>query len=195
MLANLKNAILLCTSNRSEASLGYATMDGDTSGGLAPIGGIDKHFLIEWLTWMHQHGPENYGPYSHLSKICSMAPSAELRPPDANQTDESDLMPYEVLREIERAFLVDRKNCEQIYIRICDLFTNLKPLEVFSYVRKFFELWSRNQWKRDRMAPAFHLDDASVDPKTWCRFPIYSGAYQRELKSLELVLKERGELD
>ena len=27
-------------------------MDGDTSGGLAPMGGIDKHFLIEWLTWM-----------------------------------------------------------------------------------------------------------------------------------------------
>ena len=195
MLANLKNAILLCTSNRSEASLGYATMDGDTSGGLAPIGGIDKHFLIEWLTWMHQHGPENYGVCSYLSRICLMEPSAELRPPDANQTDESDLMPYEILREIERAFLVDRKNCEQIYIRIRDLFTNLKPLEVFSYVRKFFELWSRNQWKRDRMAPAFHLDDASVDPKTWCRFPIYSGAYQRELNSLELVLKERGELD
>jgi len=42
LLANLKNALLLSTSNRSEAAVGYATMDGDTSGGLSPLAGIDK---------------------------------------------------------------------------------------------------------------------------------------------------------
>ncbi len=194
MLANLKKSILLCTSNRSEASLGYTTMDGDTSGGLAPIGGIDKHFLIDWLAWMNKYGPKDYGPCDYLSKICSMKPSAELRPARLQQTDESDLMPYQILQEIERAFLVDRKSCDEIYNRIRDLNPKLKPLTVFSYVSKFFELWSRNQWKRERMAPAFHLDDASVDPKTWCRFPIYSGAYRFELKRLEQILKERGEL-
>ena len=47
MFANLKNALLLSTSNRSEAAVGYATMDGDTSGGLSPIAGIDKAFLRE----------------------------------------------------------------------------------------------------------------------------------------------------
>src|SRR5690606_29017614 len=41
LIANLQNALLLCTSNRSEAAVGYATMDGDTSGGLCPISGID----------------------------------------------------------------------------------------------------------------------------------------------------------
>ena len=45
MLANLRNALLLTTSNRSEAAVGYATMDGDTAGGLAPVSGIDKLFL------------------------------------------------------------------------------------------------------------------------------------------------------
>ncbi len=45
MIANIYNALLLSTSNRSEAAVGYATMDGDTSGGLSPIAGIDKHFL------------------------------------------------------------------------------------------------------------------------------------------------------
>ena len=44
MIANIRNALLLSTSNRSEAAVGYATMDGDTSGGLAPIAGIDKAF-------------------------------------------------------------------------------------------------------------------------------------------------------
>ncbi|MBC7968053.1 MAG: NAD(+) synthase, partial [Fuerstia sp.] len=49
MLTNIRNALLLSTSNRSEAAVGYATMDGDTSGGLSPIAGIDKAFLREWL--------------------------------------------------------------------------------------------------------------------------------------------------
>jgi|GEM_PF-1577668 len=49
MLANIKSAILVSTSNRSEAAVGYATMDGDTSGGLSPIAGVDKAFLLHWL--------------------------------------------------------------------------------------------------------------------------------------------------
>ncbi|MDZ7646344.1 MAG: NAD(+) synthase [Cytophagales bacterium] len=46
MLANIKQAVLLTTSNRSEGDVGYATMDGDTSGSLAPIAGVDKPFII-----------------------------------------------------------------------------------------------------------------------------------------------------
>ena len=57
MLANLNNALLLSTSNRSEAAVGYATMDGDTAGGLSPIAGIDKAFLRRWLRWLETHGP------------------------------------------------------------------------------------------------------------------------------------------
>ena len=41
LLTNIRNALLLSTSNRSEAAVGYATMDGDTSGGLSPVAGID----------------------------------------------------------------------------------------------------------------------------------------------------------
>jgi NAD+ synthase (glutamine-hydrolysing) len=51
MLANIKQAILLTTSNRSEGDVGYATMDGDTSGSLAPIAGIDKITILQWLKW------------------------------------------------------------------------------------------------------------------------------------------------
>src|SRR5690606_12748950 len=57
LLANTTGALLLTTSNRSEAAVGYATMDGDTAGGLAPIGGIDKAYLIDWLRWMERTGP------------------------------------------------------------------------------------------------------------------------------------------
>ncbi len=58
------------------------------------------------------------------------------------------------------------------------------PLTLLGWVERFFRLWSRNQWKRERYAPSFHLDDANLDPKTWCRFPILSGGFERELKAL-----------
>ncbi|HYO24408.1 MAG TPA: NAD(+) synthase, partial [Lacipirellulaceae bacterium] len=80
LLANLQNALLLTTSNRSEAAVGYATMDGDTCGGLGPIAGIDKTFLRQWLRWMEQTGPAGVGPLAALSAITVQAPTAELRP-------------------------------------------------------------------------------------------------------------------
>ena len=52
------------------------------------------------------------------------------------------------------------------------------------WVKRFFQLWSRNQWKRERYAPSFHVDDKNLDPKTWCRFPILSGGFDRELSEL-----------
>ena len=54
MLTNFKGSLLLTTSNRSEGDVGYTTMDGDTSGGLAPISGVDKHFVRQWLIWLRR---------------------------------------------------------------------------------------------------------------------------------------------
>jgi NAD+ synthase (glutamine-hydrolysing) len=57
--------------------------------------------------------------------------------------------------------------------------------QLAAWVRRFFELWSRNQWKRKRHAPSFHVDDKNLDLKTWRRFPILSGRFRRELRELE----------
>jgi NAD+ synthase (glutamine-hydrolysing) len=56
-----------------------------------------------------------------------------------------------------------------------------------AYINKFFRLWSHNQWKRERIAPSFHLDEFNIDPKTWCRFPILSGGFKNELEMLSKV--------
>jgi NAD+ synthase (glutamine-hydrolysing) len=61
---------------------------------------------------------------------------------------------------------------------------DVPPVVRLGWVEKFFTLWCRNQWKRERYAPSFHLDDHNLDPKTWCRFPILSGGYARELAEL-----------
>ena len=184
LLANIKQALLLTTSNRSEAAVGYATMDGDTSGGLAPIAGIDKAFLRQWLRWMEKIGPESIGPMPALAAVNDQQPTAELRPPSSHQTDEADLMPYEVLDKVERLAIRDKMQPVEIFHVMRVEFPQYSAKQMCVWVERFFRLWCRNQWKRERYAPCFHLDDENLDPKTWCRFPILSGGYERELAEL-----------
>jgi len=184
LLANVRNALLLSTSNRSEAAVGYATMDGDTSGGLSPIAGIDKAFLRQWLRWLEAHGPAGLHAIPTLVAVNQQAPTAELRPSDRHQTDEDDLMPYEVLDAIERAAIRDKQAPVEVFELMCRQFPQLAVAQLGIWVERFFKLWCRNQWKRERYAPSFHLDDENLDPKTWCRFPILSGGFEVELAEL-----------
>jgi NAD+ synthase (glutamine-hydrolysing) len=187
LIANLNNALLLSTSNRSEAAVGYATMDGDTSGGLSPIAGIDKAFLRQWLRWLETKGPESLHAIPELAVINQQAPTAELRPTDRHQTDEDDLMPYAVLDAIERAAIRDKKSPVEVFELMRGQFPNFTASQLGVWVERFFRLWCRNQWKRERYAPSFHLDDENLDPKTWCRFPILSGGFEVELTELRAL--------
>jgi len=189
-LANLRNALLLSTSNRSEAAVGYATMDGDTSGGLSPIAGIDKAYLRRWLVWMETIGPATVGPLPALRAINVQAPTAELRPRERQQTDEEDLMPYDVLDCCERAAIRDKKSPAEVFAIVQQQFPAASAEQLRLWVTRFFRLWSRNQWKRERYAPSFHLDDENLDPKTWCRFPILSAGFDRELRELNAATRE-----
>ena len=184
MFANLRNSLLLSTSNRSEAAVGYATMDGDTSGGLSPIAGIDKHYLREWLSWMETTGLPESGPLPALAKINQQQPTAELRPRDSKQTDEADLMPYPVLDTIERAAIGDKKGPKAVLQVITNTYPDYTHDQLKGWTIRFFQLWCRNQWKRERYAVSFHVDDQNLDPKTWCRFPILSSGFAQELSEL-----------
>ncbi len=185
ILANIRNALFLCASNRSEASLGYATMDGDTCGGLAPIAGVSKAFLKRWLKWLEEGGLEEIGPTTVLEQITSQSPTAELKPESEHQTDEADLMPYEWIDTIEKLFVHDKRSPIVVFKELKNLYPDHDPHLLKAAVVKFFKLWAQNQWKRERLAVAFHLDDQSVDPKTWCRYPVLSGNFLRELRELE----------
>jgi len=178
MLTNITGTLLLTTSNRSEGDVGYATMDGDTSGSLAPISSVDKHFIREWL----QYAESELG-YTGLSKINHLPPTAELRPQNQHQTDEDDLMPYYIMVEIEKLAIGQHQSPKEVLDRLKE--KKLEDEELLkAHIIKFYKLWSRNQWKRERLAPAFHLDEFNVDPRTWCRFPILSAGYREELEEL-----------
>ena len=178
MLTNITNTLLLTTSNRSEGDVGYATMDGDTSGSLAPISSVDKHYIRQWL-----HYAEKELGYSGLAPINVLPPTAELRPSDQKQTDEDDLMPYHIMVEIEKLAIRDHRSPKEVFELLSK--EGLEPTELLKeHIIKFYKLWSRNQWKRERLAPAFHLDEFNVDPRTWCRFPILSAGFIEELQEL-----------
>ncbi|CCH00478.1 NAD+ synthetase [Fibrella aestuarina BUZ 2] len=198
MLANIKNALLLSTSNRSEAAVGYATMDGDTAGSISPITGIDKQFLRSWLRWLEEEGlnvvntpsPDARIKLAGLHRVNTLQPTAELRPLDRNQTDEDDLMPYDVLNEIENVAIRDKQAPIAVLKWLEARYNGQDGTQPYDrekliiWIERFFKLWSRNQWKRERYAPSFHLDDHSLDPRTWMRFPILSGGFEKELAEL-----------
>lgn len=183
MLTNIKNALLMATSNRSEGAVGYTTMDGDTAGGISPIAGIDKAFIRQLLVWAQQE----LG-YEGLRYVNNLQPSAELRPSVEAQTDEKDLMPYEVLNQIERLAFYERLAPDVVYQRLLEQGV-ASPETLKLWVRKFYTLWGRNQWKRERFAPSFHLDDYNLDPRSWLRFPILSGGFKDELGKLDNITK------
>lgn len=189
MLANATNRLLITTSNRSEMAVGYATMDGDTAGSLSPLAGIDKHFLLGWLDTLQSRGLDGVEPFAYLSCITAQAPTAELRPRkagEAEQTDEADLMPYALLSRLEALAIRERKSPTQCLreLSIEAPWSNNPRLK--TWIARFFRLWTRNQWKRERYAPSFHLDRHDLDPRSGTRFPILSGGFEEELREMGL---------
>ncbi len=102
-------------------------------------------------------------------------------------------MPYEVLDAIERAAIRDKLVPIEVFYRLEVAYRGTYSRGALGmWIDRFFRLWSRNQWKRERYAPSFHLDDENLDPKTWCRFPILSGGFERELQELKQFLADEG---
>lgn len=185
LLANIEGRLLLTTGNRSEAATGYTTMDGDSAGGLAPLAGVDKAFLLSWAKWASANPALGGSPWQSLKAVLQRPPTAELRPPSAHQTDEADLMPYGVLSLIEACRLRDRLSVEATVDTVLRALPSLPGVVppgispdlglVSGWVDRFEQLWRTSQWKRERLAAGFHIDDFSVDSRSYCRFPIFSG--------------------
>jgi NAD+ synthetase len=104
-LSNKYKALLLSTGNKSEMAVGYCTLYGDMSGGLAVIADVPK-MLVYDLAYFINRGKEII-PHRILQK----APTAELAP---NQLDQDDLPPYEILDSILSLYLEENQGIEDI---------------------------------------------------------------------------------
>ena len=182
MIANSHKALLLATSNKSEAAVGYTTMDGDTSGGLSPIADVPKSLVSLWLRWAHQRYQ-----LSSLALINGLEPTAELRPEHEAQTDEDDLMPFEVLDQLIYGFCQLALSPVELFERLWPRFSARyqgDPSLFEAHIVKFVRLFCFSQWKRERFAVSFRVMSYDLDPKGGGRYPVIQSPFTQELASL-----------
>ena len=106
-MANKFGWLVLATGNKSEISVGYATLYGDMAGGFAPIKDLWKTTVYALARWRNRQGKMQPIP----TRIFRRPPTAELRP---DQTDEAALAPYAILDPILRALVEDDKSVPEI---------------------------------------------------------------------------------
>jgi NAD+ synthase (glutamine-hydrolysing) len=133
-VSNKKHFLLLSTGNKSELAVGYTTLYGDMSGGLAVLADVPKTLVYRLVKEVVNKDREVI-PNNTISR----APTAELR---HNQKDVDDLPAYETLDPILKAYIEDRKSPEEII-------EGGAPKDV---VEKIVRLIEKNEFKR-RQAP------------------------------------------
>ena len=105
-LSNKFGSIVLTTGNKSEMATGYCTLYGDMAGGFAVIKDVAKTLVYRLAEWKNAQGSEVIP-----RRIITRPPSAELR---ADQTDQDNLPPYEILDAILQRYMEDDQGIEDI---------------------------------------------------------------------------------
>jgi NAD+ synthase len=116
-LSNKFGELLVTTGNKSEMSVGYATLYGDMCGGYSVLKDIYKTEVYALARWRNEHLPEGAcGPRGRVIPESSLtkAPTAELRP---NQTDQDSLPPYEELDAILHGLVEEELSVSEIVAR------------------------------------------------------------------------------
>ncbi|HXJ62750.1 MAG TPA: NAD+ synthase [Actinomycetota bacterium] len=103
-LSNKFGSLVLATGNKSEMAVGYSTLYGDLAGGFAPIKDVPKTLVYEVCRWRNAAAAAHGEPEPIPQSIIDKAPSAELRP---NQADTDSLPPYDELDPVIEAYVED----------------------------------------------------------------------------------------
>ncbi|NNM61087.1 MAG: NAD+ synthase [Steroidobacteraceae bacterium] len=157
-ISNKTGKMLLTTGNKSEMSVGYATLYGDMAGGFAPIKDCSKLLVYRLARW------RNECSMAIPERVIARPPSAELRP---DQKDTDSLPPYEILDPILEAFIEEDLSVDQIAARGFDRAT----------VGRILDLVKRNEYKRRQAPPGVRVSGRAFG-RDW-RYPITSGYQTR----------------
>ncbi|MFO8084439.1 MAG: NAD+ synthase [Desulfobacterales bacterium] len=137
-ISNKFNSLVLSTGNKSELAVGYCTLYGDMSGGLAVISDVPKTTVYELSGFVNRHKeiiPAN---------IFTKAPSAELKP---DQTDQDVLPPYEVLDPVLKAYIEEARSVDALVEMGFDR----------NIVEDVVQRVARNEYKRYQAAPGLRV--------------------------------------
>lgn len=137
-VSNKFGQLVLTTGNKSELSVGYATLYGDMAGGFNVLKDVLKTWVYR-LAW-YRNGIEPVIPKS----IIDRAPSAELRP---NQTDQDTLPPYDLLDAVLEAYIEEDLGLDEIVARG---YTE-------DVVKRILKMVDRAEYKRRQAAPGIKI--------------------------------------
>jgi NAD+ synthase len=172
-LSNAHGQMLLTTGNKSEMSVGYATLYGDMAGGYSVLKDAYKMTVFALSRWRNAHKPEGaLGPEGPVmpARVITKPPSAELRP---DQKDEDSLPPYAVLDRILEGLVDKEMSVKEVALAtgadvslVADIESKLLKAE---YKRRQappgVKIGSRN-FGRDRRYPISNFFHTGPDVKT-----------------------------
>ena len=163
LLMSLSNALghmVLSTGNKSEMSVGYATLYGDMCGGYSVLKDVYKTTVFELCRWRNQVRPTGArGPEGRVipERIITKAPSAELKP---DQTDQDSLPPYDQLDDILRGLIEGEEGVDVIAARGHDR----------ALVNRVWRMLENAEYKRRQAPPGVKLTRRSFGRER--RYPI-----------------------
>ncbi|MBM3571684.1 MAG: NAD+ synthase [Alphaproteobacteria bacterium] len=164
-LSNKFGHMVLSTGNKSEMSVGYATLYGDMCGGYAVLKDVYKTMVFALSRWRNQSFPAGaQGPHGRVmpERVITKPPTAELKP---NQTDQDTLPPYDVLDDILRGLIEGEEPIGDIVKRGHDEAT----------VRRVWRMLDRAEYKRRQAPPGVKITRRAFGRER--RYPI-TNAYQ-----------------
>ena len=153
-LSNKFGWLVLTTGNKSETSVGYSTLYGDTAGGFAVLKDVYKTQVYELARWRNRHG--GVIPASTIAR----APTAELRP---DQTDQDSLPPYDVLDDILRLHVEEDRSIAEI----------VRQGHAEETVRRVVRLVDLAEYKRRQSPPGIKITPRALGKDR--RLPITNG--------------------
>jgi NAD+ synthase len=166
-ISNKLGHMLLTTGNKSEMSVGYATLYGDMCGGFSVLKDIYKTTVFALSRWRNQRRPDGFrGPVGQVipERIISKPPTAELRP---NQKDQDTLPPYAELDGILEALIEDEASVEDVAARGYDA----------AMVRRVWRMVDRAEYKRRQAPPGVKITRRAFGRDR--RYPITNGFTDR----------------
>lgn len=165
-LSNKFGWLVLATGNKSEASVGYCTLYGDTAGGFCVIKDVYKMLVYDLAKHVNRKAKRQL----ISSSIFEKPPSAELRP---EQTDQDSLPPYPMLDEILRAYVEEDKEINEIVLMGFDPET----------VRSVARLVDLSEYKRRQIAPGVKISHRALGKDR--RLPITNRFHEWERDGIE----------
>ena len=145
--------LVLTTGNKSEMSVGYATLYGDMAGGFAVIKDVPKTMVYELCKWKNG----KVGRVAIPDRVLWKEPSAELK---SDQRDTDMLPPYPVLDPILKAYVEDDKSADEILKINCDI----------ECVQKVLRMIDHSEYKRRQSPPGIKITPRAFGKDR--RFPI-----------------------